>query len=167
MKFRFAARVIAQLGAELISSDDIAVYELIKNAFDAGSKRVKLEIRYLAGVADIARVQEDIRRHEREEAKLPALRKFACEAVEALAPIGPEWAEALQVEKTRVIEGFSTARKPSEFITLIGSLNEIAISDTGHGMDRNTLQDCFLTIGTTHRLKEHEALASEEQEGEG
>jgi hypothetical protein len=40
MRFRFAARVIAQLGAELISSDDIAIYELIKNAFDAGSPRV-------------------------------------------------------------------------------------------------------------------------------
>src|SRR5947208_3489715 len=105
MKFRFAARVIAQLGAELISSDDIAVYELIKNAFDAGSQRVKLEIRYLVGVGDIARVQADIRQLKGEDAKLPAMRKFAREAVESLAPISPEWADALQMKKTRVIDG--------------------------------------------------------------
>ncbi len=42
MSFRVAARTLLQLGAELISSDTIAFYELIKNGFDAGSKRVEL-----------------------------------------------------------------------------------------------------------------------------
>lgn len=36
MPFRVTARTILQLGAELISSDAVAFYELIKNAFDAG-----------------------------------------------------------------------------------------------------------------------------------
>src|SRR5262245_35317936 len=84
MKFRFAARVIAQLGAELISSDDIAVYELIKNAFDAGSKRVKLEIRYLVSIHDIARAQAEISHLEGDDAKLSAMRKFAHGVVESL-----------------------------------------------------------------------------------
>jgi len=38
MHFKVAARTIFHLGAELISSDAIAFYELIKNAFDARSK---------------------------------------------------------------------------------------------------------------------------------
>ncbi|MCI0466466.1 MAG: RstB, partial [Beijerinckiaceae bacterium] len=36
--FRVNARTVLELGSELISSDIIAFYELIKNAFDAGSK---------------------------------------------------------------------------------------------------------------------------------
>ena len=39
MAFKVAARTILQLGSELISSDSIAFYELIKNGFDAGSNR--------------------------------------------------------------------------------------------------------------------------------
>jgi hypothetical protein len=38
MTFRVAARTILELGSELISSDPIAVYELVKNAIDAKSK---------------------------------------------------------------------------------------------------------------------------------
>ena len=41
--FKVAARTILQLGSELISSDSIAFYELIKNGFDAGSERVEVE----------------------------------------------------------------------------------------------------------------------------
>ncbi len=158
MKFRFAARVIAQLGAELISSDDIAVYELIKNAFDAGADRVKIEIRYHVAVSDVARVQETIRRMFKEKAKLPAVRQAITDEVERLAPIGPALAESLEKSKSVVVEGLSEADEEGEFVTLVGGLNQITISDTGHGMDQVTLQDCFLTIGTTNRLKQHEAI---------
>ena len=37
MSFKVQARTLLQLGAELISSDAVALFELIKNAFDAGS----------------------------------------------------------------------------------------------------------------------------------
>ena len=36
--FKVSARTILELGSELISSDIIAFYELIKNGFDAGSE---------------------------------------------------------------------------------------------------------------------------------
>lgn len=42
--FRVAARTLRQLGAELITSDDIALNELIKNAFDARSKQVVVKV---------------------------------------------------------------------------------------------------------------------------
>jgi hypothetical protein len=44
MSFRVAARTILELGAELISSDGIALYELIKNAMDARSRRVRIDV---------------------------------------------------------------------------------------------------------------------------
>lgn len=40
--FRIAARAMRQLGAELITSDEMALYELIKNGFDALSPRTVL-----------------------------------------------------------------------------------------------------------------------------
>ena len=46
MKFKITARVISHLGAELISSDEIAIYELVKNGFDAGSQVVEVSISY-------------------------------------------------------------------------------------------------------------------------
>ena len=64
-----------KLGAELISSDTIAFYELIKNAFDAGSRsgaEIRLEIairrndylkyrrRAIDGSADIDRLKTDV-----------------------------------------------------------------------------------------------------------
>ena len=36
--FKIMARTVLELGSELISSDVIAFYELIKNGFDAGTK---------------------------------------------------------------------------------------------------------------------------------
>jgi hypothetical protein len=36
--FRITARTVLELGSELISSDIIAFYELIKNGFDAKTK---------------------------------------------------------------------------------------------------------------------------------
>src|SRR5947209_6117548 len=38
MSFRVSARMVLQLGSELISSDEVALYELVKNAIDARSK---------------------------------------------------------------------------------------------------------------------------------
>ena len=46
MSFTFSARALLGLGKELISSDDVALYELIKNAVDAqsDSQSTRLEI---------------------------------------------------------------------------------------------------------------------------
>jgi hypothetical protein len=35
--FRFAPRALLELGKELISTDEVAIYELIKNGIDAGT----------------------------------------------------------------------------------------------------------------------------------
>ena len=43
--FQVTARTVLELGAELISSDIIAFYELIKNGFDAGTNK-GVEVRF-------------------------------------------------------------------------------------------------------------------------
>ncbi len=42
MAFSIAARMLLELGKELISSDEVAVYEILKNAIDAGSPKVEI-----------------------------------------------------------------------------------------------------------------------------
>lgn len=42
MKFKFNKRVLEQLGTELITTDEVAVTELIKNAYDAHAKEVRI-----------------------------------------------------------------------------------------------------------------------------
>ncbi|CAN5458877.1 hypothetical protein BH11PLA2_BH11PLA2_29100 [soil metagenome] len=165
MKFRFAARVIAQLGAELISSDDIAVYELIKNAFDAGSDRVRLDICFVASLEDIAAIQEGIRERfkvdeDEEEDRPEAAREYIREVLGDIEPMSPDAAPALRAAKRRVLARLDAMEREDHFITLVGTLNSITVSDTGTGMDQEKLQDSFLTIGTTNRLHEHKELAA-------
>lgn len=174
MKFRFAARVIAQLGAELISSDDIAVYELIKNALDAGSPRVKVTIRFVAGIEEIASIKVGVKARfktrvatEDSEAQarfLGEVREYIRLQVEAIQPIAPDLTTNLREAKDRVLAGLSSTVTEDRFITLVGSLNGITISDTGSGMEEATLQDCFLTIGTTNRMRQIEAIKEAERE---
>ncbi|MDZ4174632.1 MAG: hypothetical protein U1D36_09200 [Hydrogenophaga sp.] len=59
--FRIAARALRQMGAELITSDDVALNELIKNAFDARSPRVSVEIQSFADLDALALLEEQIR----------------------------------------------------------------------------------------------------------
>ena len=49
--FKVMARSVLELGSELISSDVIAFYELIKNSFDAGTKNgVDIQFQIVLGL---------------------------------------------------------------------------------------------------------------------
>src|SRR6266496_6554808 len=58
--FRVSARALRQFGAELITSDEIALNELVKNAFDARSPRVQIEVIAPANPVALRRVLERI-----------------------------------------------------------------------------------------------------------
>src|SRR5258707_1550371 len=64
MKFSVKARVLLELGAELISSDAIALYELIKNAIDAGSPKIEVRVVSHLGHSGYKAHDEDIERQE-------------------------------------------------------------------------------------------------------
>ena len=67
MSFTFAARTLLELGKELISSDEVALYELIKNAVDAQSRRVEIIVNVHLKSSDyreaVAQVVEEKRLH--------------------------------------------------------------------------------------------------------
>lgn len=58
--FSVAARTLIHLGAELITSDEVALNELIKNSFDADSPRVRIEFHILVPQVTIEQSIENI-----------------------------------------------------------------------------------------------------------
>ena len=62
--FRIAARALRQLGAELITSDDVALNELIKNAFDASSPRVEVRIHSSVDAQSLALIEQRLENEE-------------------------------------------------------------------------------------------------------
>ena len=72
MSFRVMARTLLHLGAQLISSDAVALFELVKNSFDAGSSQVKIEV--------VVRIP-----HQRRLQLVERVRSIECQADECQA----------------------------------------------------------------------------------
>ncbi|MBV9470630.1 MAG: ATP-binding protein, partial [Abitibacteriaceae bacterium] len=147
MPFQVTARTILQLGAELISSDAIAFYELIKNAFDAGSPKVEVRVvsrltattcRHILNGCD-----EFERSSDEDESKWQLLVQFA------LANLNFDALEANDLKQS-----LERAKNPMELRTAIEEANFIQFSDTGEGMSLQDLQEIYLTIGTTSRREQ-------------
>lgn len=148
MSFRITARTILHLGSDLISSDAVAIYELIKNSIDAKSKngvdvQFDIVIRQSDFASAITAIEEavDI---SLEDAKNTLLAKVNREADEKL--------------RQRYVNAIKGAKSKSAVIAAANEAyrhcNRIVISDTGQGMSFEDLRDIYLTIGTTNRAKE-------------
>lgn len=142
MSFTFEARTLLELGKELISTDEVAIYELIKNSVDAGSPNVEILVNVLLTNSDfreaIARIDEE----------------------------GKPWQDVLTyiqsclIEETdpsaiRMMDSLARAEDAVDFTRLLreyySELNWIEVRDTGHGMSLYDLKDIFLKIGTRSR----------------
>lgn len=141
MSFRITARTILQLGAELISSDGIAFYELIKNAFDAGSRRVDIDV--------FVRLD-----HDAYKAYQKTLSDYSDESATNLEEFKGRILEDLDITAPRVDDLSDRVMFSSSFRELASVLDDanfIEIKDSGHGMSANDLEEIYLTIGTPHR----------------
>lgn len=140
--FKVTARAVLELGSELISSDIIAFYELIKNGFDAGSKR-GVEIRFNVVIGRRA-----FKEFERQLLATPKntedIRSEILHALNADAALLHERAESFLSKATSHEDVLEALRK-------IYELNTIEVSDTGEGMSLDDLQRVFLVIGTPSR----------------
>jgi len=162
MAFRIQARTILQLGAELISSDAIAFYELIKNAFDAGTKTVRIRIDSLLP-HDVCNAYLDqidgtlVAKYSSERAKQTAFDSLL-RAIKAT--IDDHF--FIEEKASRVaLRQLAECKDIESFGLLLQNCNRITISDEGEGMSLAELDDIFLTIGTRSRYKERkDALAS-------
>ncbi len=154
MPFKVSARTILQLGAELISSDGVAFYELIKNAFDAGSRNVEIDmlIRIEGFVAqDVA---EELRDLEEDVGLKSVDRKLRFTALQKrlLKGINEEAPGAVQL-----VRKINAARNPGELVEVAEEANVIEIRDSGSGMSLDDLNQIYLTIGTAHRARQRAA----------
>lgn len=75
MKFSYNSRIIRHLGYELITSDEVAITELIKNSYDA--KATTVNIQFLSSISLLINTQS-----------LKPIPKKIIELVEAIKPIG-------------------------------------------------------------------------------
>lgn len=148
MSFLITARTILHLGSDLISSDAVALYELIKNAIDARSKTgVDVEFDIVIRQSDFAAAMSLLEEDD-EGVSLDDVKK---------ALLGRINLEADQELKDRFVTAIESARSKAslakEAHRAYRDCNRIVVSDTGHGMSRQDLKEIYLTIGTTNRAK--------------
>jgi signal transduction histidine kinase len=149
MPFRVTARTILQLGAELISSDAVAFYELIKNAFDAGSKRVTVRVVERLPFDKLAALRGEIQAAE----ELPPRTKAAQEAVHSVCNRITSLANRTAPDIDEYLACVAAAKSLASLRDLVDDAGSIEFSDSGEGMSLSDLEDVYLTIGTSSRLK--------------
>jgi len=142
--FKVSARTVLELGSELISSDIIALYELIKNGFDAGTKTgVEVHFNILLRRNSYLLLKEEIRK---QTTNLNAWTTQVRAAFNAKLPDLLEKAEGL-LKKLNSNTAAATA------LEKIYALNNIVVSDTGSGMSLAELSKNFLVLGTPSRKR--------------
>lgn len=147
--FRITARTVLELGSELISSDIIAFYELIKNGFDART-RSGVEIHF-----DIPLSRSIYLRLSRKIADGGDLQNLKDAIVAELDPSASTNARSQFSELT------NSANSHQELLEALAvaqsKFNTITIADSGSGMSLDELENNFLVIGTPSRKREVEA----------
>jgi|GEM_PF-2591043 len=149
--FKAKARIISEIGDELISSDAIALYELIKNAYDAGSTSALIEVstplvpkeiedltKALKNLLDVDASNEEIEDKVFGQLLLLLNNDLVCKKLK----------EALT---QRDVITFATALNKE-----VRKLSTIRIADEGHGMNQKVLQDAFLSVGTPMRRQQRQ-----------
>lgn len=147
--FKVTARTVLELGSELISSDAIAFYELIKNGIDAGSESgVTINFDIVMGQRDYqeskSQVFHSIDGGDDISLDLNDLKKWI------KGKLNTE-ANELWENANHLIESASSYQALLDALEEIDSLNSITISDTGSGMSLEELDTVFLVIGTSSR----------------
>lgn len=140
--FRVHARLIAEIGDELISADEIALYELIKNAFDAGSPWVRVDVATPVAASEIDRTVE-------------AIAGGWDASILDQSPLAPLLGVASTLDGAR--GAIEAKDEPVLTAVLLGALKDgsrIIVEDRGEGMDRARLEEGFLSLATPLRLRQ-------------
>ncbi len=143
MKFEISARTILQLGSELISSDGISFYEMIKNAIDARSPDVKVRVESRMPLESVSSIQ-----HKLTEKKLQP---------KTLAKVRGEIRD--QLDKSHkdfelLDQSLQDVDSQQQLASFLDEANYIEFADSGNGMTADILKSVFLRVGTPFRLEE-------------
>lgn len=143
--FKVSARTILELGSELISSDIIAFYELIKNSFDAQTKN-GVTINF-----DITLQRNEFKKIDgllkRKEVSLEKAIELITTALDKSSIFYKDYLSCINHSNT--LDGLYENLKTAQ-----NKFNRITISDTGVGMSPEQLNENFLVIGTSSRKKD-------------
>lgn len=155
MTFKVSARTVLQLGSELISSDDVALYELVKNGIDAKSKSgVEIDIHICLSHTAYSEVMRELEGEDPRE--VDEIKEEIESRVEATVEpdVLKAFQEALDACKTH-------AQLQKRLPAIYTEANWIEIRDTGSGMSAADIQDKYLVIGTPARKREIDAAEAE------
>ncbi len=155
MAFRISARTVLELGEELISSDEVAIYELVKNAIDAKSKTgVEIQFHVTLSYSSYCEALQKLENADTSTER--NIKETVLARVEATAE--PEILQTLKAELARCknIEALRTIL-PSVY----SATNWIDIRDTGVGMSAEDLMNKYLVIGTPARKRDIERAQAE------
>ena len=153
MTFNVKARVLLELGAELISSDSIALYELIKNSVDAGSESVEIRVNVALTPSGHRVLQSQLsslapRTRLRRDWLEDAVKRY----FETTASVD------LRAKFVDLLEGKSPAAAATHADAFYREFTCIEVEDWGGGMSMEDLKTKFLTIGTPNRAQERARL---------
>jgi signal transduction histidine kinase len=149
MSFRVSARTVLELGAELISSDSVAIYELVKNAIDARSPTgVDLHFQITLGHTAFRDAMADL---EGDAANLDSIKDAILQRIESTAQ-----ADLGAALRSGINECTTVAQLVEALPRLYEATSFITFADTGHGMTLEDLEKKFLVIGTPARKVEND-----------
>ncbi len=156
MAFKITARTLLELGAELIGSDAVALYELAKNSVDARSPVVRIRVQ---SVLPYSRFRHAIDLVDQGEMPLAEIRQNIEQWILPDAPAGAA---------RPLLAALTGAMDASDFRRLLvegyRDINFVEVSDDGEGMSLHDLEEIFLTIGTRSRRKEKSAWSDQDDD---
>ncbi|MEP2725055.1 sensor histidine kinase [Roseibium sp.] len=145
MAFKITARTLLELGAELIGSDAVALYELAKNSVDAKSPVVRIRVQSVLPYSQYRHALDLI---DEGKVPLPEIRDQIEQGLLSDAPSGAA---------RPLLTALADANDPAEFrerlVEGYKDINFVEVSDDGEGMSLEDLEDIFLTIGTRSRRR--------------
>lgn len=152
--FSFAARTILELGKELISSDEVALYELIKNAVDAGAKTIEIKAEIVLTHVDFQKALDMLSGESPAKGEKPTPTDVV-DFVEASVV-----ANASEEQRTAFLKPLRAASGSAESLekalrTAYAEHNKLSVDDNGSGMSLADLSDIFLRIGTRSRRQDN------------
>jgi signal transduction histidine kinase len=143
--FKVSARTILELGSELISSDIIALYELIKNGFDAGSTNgVEIHFNVILRRNAYLTLKNQVASGG---SSLQVLRDCTRKVLNVRT------SQSLSDHAIEILESAESVTSFPRALSEIYNLSNIVVSDLGSGMSIADLNKNFLVLGTPSRKR--------------
>ncbi|HCH0556343.1 TPA: HAMP domain-containing histidine kinase [Pseudomonas aeruginosa] len=146
--FRVAARTLLHLGRELITSDEIAINELLKNSFDAGSPTVKVRLVCPVPSMLLHKIAAQLRKNARPVAQ--QLDGVIEQLSAAATKRGKGAATTEYFDAT--ISRLRRAKTIEDAVKIVEEVNFVEVVDTGCGISESNLLPVFLTVGTDFKV---------------